>query len=246
MRIQRIVFGSALLFVVSNARAQYSQNSQTSQGSWPWAPGAGPYIRAGVGPAFFEDGNLKGYTLAPTFHSLGFVGPSGTVSYHVGYSGEFGFGYAFDRFLSVGFETGYTWAGIDSVQNYAASGSTIGNVPFLANVTLSVPIPDTYVVPYIGGGVGGVDSIFDARNFAPLFGAVQGTTLHGSQSDVVFGYQVILGVRINLNPHIAIGVGYDFLGTGNPTFSYPPAPNLNAEFEGIRAHTILFTFRATF
>lgn len=242
MKIQRIIIVVVVsLFSASLAQAQYY---------WFGPPGAGPYFRAGVGPSFFQDSMIKSYSSppAPSVGYAGINGPSGTVKYDVGVAAAFGFGWAFDKYVSLGFDTGYTWARMESVQNYFANNSSMGNVPFVVNLTLSMPIPHSNVVPYIGAGVGGSESIFDADNFAPVSSPISANTIQGSQSDLVFACQFTAGVRFKLNPNISVGVGYEFLGTGNPTFSYPgfQLPNLNTEFKGVRTHSVLFTFQANF
>jgi opacity protein-like surface antigen len=237
MKIQRVVIVIISLFTASIAHAQYY---------WLGPPGAGPYFRAGIGPTIFQDSELKGYSFSSAPGIAGFTGPTGTVKYDVGVSGDAAFGWAFNRYVGVDFETGYTWGRMDSVQNYNANGSTMGNVPFLGNLTLSLPIPHTNIVPYVGGGVGGADSIFDAHNFSPASVSVPGDTLQGSESDVVFACQAFAGVRFMLDPNISLGIGYRFFATGNPTFSYPPSPNLNAEFQGVRTHSIMLTLQANF
>jgi opacity protein-like surface antigen len=229
MKIQRVVIVIVSLFTASLAHAQYY---------WMGPPGAGPYFRAGIGPTIFQDSELKGFSIGPVFN-----GPMGIVKYDVGASGDAAFGWAFNRYVGIDFDTGYTWGRMDSVQNYNANGSTMGNVPFLANLTLSLPIPHTNIVPYIGGGVGGADSIFDAHHFEE---PVSGNFADGSESDVVFAYQAFAGVRFMLDPNISLGIGYQFFATGNPTFSYPPSPNLNMEFQGVRTHSIMFTLQANF
>ena len=237
MKIQRVVIVIISLFTASIAHAQYY---------WFGPPGAGPYFRAGIGPTIFQDGELKGYSFSSAPGIAGFTGPTGTVKYDVGVSGDAAFGWAFNRYVGVDFETGYTWGRMDSVQNYNANGSTMGNIPFLGNLTLSLPIPRTNIVPYVGGGVGGADSIFDAHSFSPASVSVPGDTLQGSESDAVFAWQAFAGVRFMLDPNVSLGIGYRFFATGNPTFSYPPSPNLNAEFQGVRTHSIMLTLQANF
>jgi opacity protein-like surface antigen len=271
MRKQHIVIAIVSLFTVSIAHAQYYYQPPPGApppppgpppgyvvppppqapppNSWFWAPapsGQGPYFRAGIGPSFYQNGNLKGYSFASAPGLVGLTGPSGKVTYNVGVSGYAAFGFAFNRYVGLDFQTGYTWAQLDNVQNYSQNNSSIGNIPFLANLTLSLPIPHSNIIPYIGGGVGGADSIFDARDFFPTAQAAGINTIQGSRNDVVFAWQAFAGVRFQLDPSISLGVGYNFFMTGNPTFSYPPSPNLNAEFEGIRAHTIMFTLQANF
>jgi opacity protein-like surface antigen len=252
MKKQRIAIVIASLFTASLAQAQYFNGPpgpppSVSDGS-PWPAGVGPYFRADIGPTFFQNSELKGYSYAsdPSVGVVGYSGPSGKVSYDVGVSGDAAFGWAFNRYVALGFETGYVWGRMDSVENYVANGSTMGNVPFLANLTLSLAIPHSNIVPYIGGGIGGADSIFDAHTFFPISAPSSINTLYGSQNDVVFAWQASAGVRFQISPGLYLGVGYQYFATGNPTFSYPPYPNLDAEFQGVRTHTILFTLQASF
>ncbi|HEY1789558.1 MAG TPA: outer membrane beta-barrel protein [Verrucomicrobiae bacterium] len=234
MKIQRVVIVIVSLFTASLAQAQYY---------WDEPAGVGPYFRAGVGPTIFQDSELKGFNIGASPGFPAFNGPTGKVSYDVGVSGDAAFGWAFNRYVGLDFDTGYTWGRMDSVQNYYANGSTMGNIPFLANFTLSLPIPHTNIIPYVGGGAGGSDSIFDAHNFTE---PVSGNFAEGSESDVVFAWQAFAGVRFMLNPNMSLGIGYRYFATGNPTFSYPPEPNLNMEFQGVHTHTIMFTLQANF
>lgn len=234
MKIQRVAIVIVSLFTASLAHAQYY---------WFGPPGAGPYFRAGIGPTIFQDSELKGFTIAGAGN-----GSSGQVNYDVGVSADGAFGWAFNRYVGLDFETGYTWGRMNSVQNYSANGSTMGNIPFLGNLTLSLPIPHTNIVPYVGGGVGGSDSIFGAHHFTDTnpTDTLFNNFAEGSESDVVFAYQAFAGVRFMLDPNISLGIGYQFFATGNPTFSYPPSPNLNMEFQGVRTHSIMLTLQANF
>lgn len=198
--------------------------------SW-FPPDAGPFIRGEVGPTFFQNGTLKE-----------FGGPvNAPVSYDVGVSAAGAVGYAFDKYVSLDFETGYVWGRINSIPGYSVNGSTIGNVPFLGNVTLSLPIPHTNIVPYIGGGVGGSESIFDGHAFSDGV-----TTVYGTEDDTVFAYQGFAGMRFTLGPNVSLGVGYKYFATQDPTFSYPPSPNFNVAFKGVQTHTIMFTLQCNF
>ena len=238
MKIRQIVIAIVSLLTVSVAQAQYLWDSLP--------PGMGPYLRFGMGPAFFQDSNLKGFSYPAGSGNPALTGPTGKVRYDVGASGNFAIGFTFNQYVGLDFQTGYTWARMDSVQNYNVNGSSMGNVPFLANLTLSLPIPHTKIIPYVGGGIGGSDSVFDAHDFTE---PVSGTSIFNNEDDVVFAWQAFAGVRLVLNPRISLGVGYDFFMTGNPTFNYPlssPPTNLNVEFEGVRTHSIMFTLQANF
>jgi opacity protein-like surface antigen len=203
----------------------------------PFPPGAGPYFRGGVGPSFFQSGTLKGYTISP-----GFAGPSNQrVSYDTGVALDIAGGYAFDKYFGLDFETGYIWAQFDNIQNYQVNDSSIGNVPLLVNGTLSLPIPHTPIVPYIGGGVGGAISELDSHHFTG-----NGEFAEGTESDAVFAYQAFAGLRFMLGSHVSLGVGYKYFATGNPTFDYPPGPDLDISFKGVRTHSVLLTLQVNF
>jgi len=194
-------------------------------------PGAGPYFRLGAGPSIFQDGTLRQ-----------FGGPVNTrVSYDVGVAVDGSFGYAFDKFFSVDFESGYIEAQIRNVPGFFAHGTTVANVPLLVNGTLSLPIPHTCIVPYIGGGAGGAVSIFDGHDFNDGVEFVE-----GEESDAVFVYQAFAGVRFRLDPNVSVGLGYKYFATANTTYSYPPSPNLNVGLSGVQTHSILFTLQVNF
>lgn len=226
MKIQRVVIVIISLFTASLAHAQYY---------WFGPPGAGPYLRAGIGPTIFQDSELKGFSV------FGTTAPSAPMTYDVGMTIDGALGWAFNKYISLDGDFGYVWGRMNSVQNYFANGSTMGNVPFLANLTVSLPIPHTNIVPYIGGGAGGSDSIFDAHNFTYNGGGQP--YIDGSASDTVFAYQAFAGVRFMLDPSLSLGIGYQFFATGNPTFS---GNGVSAEFQGVRTHSILFTIQANF
>lgn len=193
-------------------------------------PEAGPYFRANVGPAFYPDGTLKQ-----------FGGPAGnSVNYQTGIAADAAIGYAFNRNVAADFEFGLVGAKINSVGGFYSDNSRLYNVPFLANVTLSLPVPHSYVVPYLGVGGGFAAAVFDTDNFGNGSDFVT-----GSESDVVPAGQIFAGVRFRLTPRASLGVGYKFFATGNPSFTYPP-DNFNMEFKGVRASVVLFTLNVRF
>jgi opacity protein-like surface antigen len=198
--------------------------------------GAGPYARVGLGPAFLEEGRLS--------H---FDGPAGNkVDYEVGFAASAAFGYAFNNYIAADFEFGAVGAGIDSVPGYYSYDTFLNNVPFLANVTLSCPIPGTRVVPYLGAGAGGSVTVFSTDGFGD--GSV---AVYGDDTDVVFAWQAFAGARVELNRRMSVGIGYKYFGTGDSSFRYPPffpgsEPDLVLGFDGIRAHSVIFSFQMKF
>ena len=224
-----------LCLCASVAKAQYD---------WVLPEGAGPTFRMGVGPSFFQNGTLREFTLEGT---PPFSAQNQRVSYDTGIAVGGALGYAFDKYFSLDFESGYIWAQLDNVPGYIVHDSSIGNVPLLVNAKLTLPIPHTNIVPYVGGGVGGAVSVFDARGFSD---AGQNVIVDGSDSEAVFACQAFAGVRFLLARNLSLGVGYNFFATGNPTFSYPAAnpaePNLDIGFRGVRTHSVMFTLEWNF
>lgn len=212
---------AALGLGLSAARAQYYQ----SVDEW-----GGPYFRADVGPAFFPDGRLTD-----------FGGPAGnSVRYQTGFSADAALGYTFNPNVSADFEFGAIGAKIDSVPGFVSDNSRLYYLPFLGNVTVSLPIPRSNVVPYFGAGVGFAAAVFDTDNFG------NGTDfVTGSESDVVPAGQLFAGVRFLLTPRASLGAGYKFFATGDPRFSYPP-DDFRVGFRGARASAFLFTFNVMF
>jgi len=197
-----------------------------AQNYYQMPEGAGPYFRMGVGPSFFQNGQLTQ-----------FGGPvSSPVKYRTGLAAEGAFGYAFNKYVATDFEVGYVGAKIDNVSGYNSDNAYIYNVPFLANVVLSCPIPRTILVPYIGAGVGGADVIFDSDSFSPV--SNPGNYVTGRENDVVFAWQAFAGLRFRLAQNLSLGVGYKFLATQDPSFTYPP-DNFHVNFDGARTHSVM-------
>lgn len=196
-------------------------------------PDAGPYASFDAGPTIYQNGELKN-----------FGGPaSGSVHYNVGASGDATIGYAFNRYVAAGFEFGVNTTTIDSIPGYYLDNAQIYNLPFLANITFTYPIPHSLVTPYIGGGVGGSDSVFDPSSMS---GIQSKNTVTGEEDDVVFAWEAYAGLRFQLSPNMSLGIAYKYFGTGNPNFSYPPSPKFNVGFRGVETHSILATFNLRF
>ncbi len=217
-------------FGVSVAHAQYYQTQTTYN-----PHGIGPYVRFDLGPTVFQDGQLTQ-----------FGGPSTKpVDYDVGFTFDSAFGYQFNKYLGADFEFGVVGTQVNSVPGFFTSNSYLDNVPFVANLTLSYPIPHTLIVPYIGGGGGGSWTSFNTDAFGN-----NSVTFFGYESDVVFAWQAIAGVRIKLNNKMSIGIGYKYFATQDTSFTYPPATfpgsSFTVGFKGVRSHSAMITFQAVF
>lgn len=212
-----IIVVSILCLGVTIVRAQYY---------YAGPEGAGPYFRAAIGPSFFQDGRLTQYG-----------GPAGnTVNYDPGLAAAAAFGYAFNPNVSADFEFEFVGAKIDSVPGFFSDNSRLYYAPFLGNVTLSLPIPHSNVVPYIGAGAGFAAAVFDTDSFGPA----PNDFVTGSESDVVPAGQIFAGLRFRLSRNISLDLGYKFFATDDPTFTYPP-DNFNVSFKGARTDSVLLS-----
>jgi len=226
-----IYFNLAALAICLGAPAACAQGLRFS------TEGAGPYFRADVGPSFFQDGRLNKFGGSTR----------SDVEFETGFAVDAAVGYAFNKYLAADFEFGFVGADIESVPGFFVNDNTLlYNAPFLANVTLSYPIPRTIVTPYIGAGVGGSVTVFDTDGFGNSTDAV-----FGDDSDVVFAWQAFAGLRFDLNKQVSLGVGYKYFNTEDSSFSYPPlfpgtGPDFGVGFDGVHSHSVLFTFQMKF
>jgi opacity protein-like surface antigen len=216
--------------VTASVQAQYY-----SQGGVYNPHDIGPYSRFDIGASVFENGHLNQ-----------FGGPvNQPVDYDVGFNFDAAFGYKFNRYLGADFEFGVIGTQINSVPGFFSSNTYLDNVPFVANLTLSLPIPRTLIVPYIGGGAGGSWASFNTDGFGTGPAAV-----YGYESDVVFAWQAFAGVRIKLNKKMSLGVGYKYFVTQDTAFTYPNAvlgaPSVTVGLSGTRSHSAVITFQALF
>lgn len=194
-------------------------------------PAAGPYFDAGIGPSFFQDGKLTQFSYSA----------DNKVQFDTGLAADMSIGYSFNRFFAMDFEAGYIGTRIREVDGFASNGSRLSNVPLMFNGVLTLPSRHNRFVPYLGAGIGPSVSMFDAHNFNDGVVGVD-----GREADTVLGWQLFAGLRFQINPQISLGVGYKYFATGDPTFSYPPSPNWDVSFRGVRTHSVMVTFNCKF
>ena len=150
----------------------------------------GLYFNADVGANWAQDADVKR------------EGPFGAnitddLETDVGFRFSAGVGYNLNHNWGVEFDTGYVWNGIKD-----SGDSSFSHIPFIVNVVYRYPI-GAKLETYIGGGVGGVYSVFTADD-GPL---------DDDDADVVFGWQAIAGIRYLLSETMSVGVGYKYMGT---------------------------------
>ena len=195
----------------------------------------GLYVRLDVGAAIPQDGRLDQFGSFPAGNE---------VRYEVGFNSSFAGGFAFSRYLTAELELGANGNQIDSVNGFAVTDTYIYHFPILANVVLQCPIPQTRLVPYVGGGVGGSSTVFDTQGFSN--GSV---TLVGSDSDFVFAWQAFAGLHVELNERMFLGLGYKYFAADSSSYRYSSfhhsGPDISVAFQGMRSHlaTVSFTFK---
>lgn len=187
----------------------------------------GWYLKAGVGPAWTEEVDVKS-----------FLGPTGgaTARFDPGFRFDIGGGYRFCDWFSAELETGMIYNSIGRAGPIRDLGdSSLANVPIMANALLEIPT-GTPFVPFVGAGAGVSFSVLTLDEV----GGVDGT-----ESDAVFAYQAIVGTRYNLNDKWSINVTYKYFATGDPSWDVRGSGS-GIEVQGARTHAIMAGFNYNF
>lgn len=196
----------------------------------------GLYFRAGIGPAFTQDGMVTEFTGFP---------PGSEIEYRTGLAFEGAFGYAFNDWVSLELEAGWIGNEIRSVEGFTHDDTFLYQAPLLISVTLQQRIPQTIITPYVRAAFGGSATIFDTDGFSN-----ETVTLFGDDADVVFAYQFSAGVRFDINDQMSIGAGYKYFATEDSSFEYEAVfgggPDVQFGIEGVRTHVVMVTFNMKF
>ncbi len=208
----------------ANAQSMYAQ------------PVTGLYIGAGVGVNETQKTdikNLSSSTLAPLGGGLATVG---SINANTGFAGLVSVGWGFGNGFRAEIEGNYRNNDINSLTNMtigpgggAQGGSRQQSFGAMVNVLYDFNGVSTWVVPYLGAGVGwlGFDEKFHAFNpngftatsssgATAAFGP-GGVNISGQDTTGTFAYQAIVGAAFPLTavPGLAITTEYRFLGTSN-------------------------------
>jgi len=148
-----------------------------------------------------------GGTFGTTAHLQEFVGPvSGQdLKLSPGFQMDLGFGYRPLPWLTVGPEFGMIFNSVEAFGDFSYHDTSLFQMPIMATLTLEPPNTGR-LVPYIGGGIGGVASFL-------TFGANGDWEPDGTGSDFVLGFEAFAGFRYRVGPHTSLGVVYRFLAT---------------------------------
>lgn len=166
------------------------------------------YIDLAAGYVMVDDADLSDSALP---------GATGTLSADSGYA----FGGALGRQFGSGFraelEVNYRQNDLDDLSiaafGLAATGKLDGDVSTLAgmaNLLYDIQL-GTRITPYIGGGLGLASVNVDIDS-------VGGTTTAFDDSEIVFAWQGMAGLRFRLTDRISIRGGYRLFSTSDPEF----------------------------
>ena len=178
----------------------------------------GLYIGAGAGVNFLENSTLNSNsTLANSLAPRGISG-RGQAIFDAGFVGVFSIGYGFGNGFRVEAEGNFRQNDIDKVGGFRGAGftNTAGGMQrsygAMANALYDFRIPGvTWMVPYIGGGVGYVWRDMHGLSVS----APGGISLRSSDIDGRFAYQAIGGAAFPIAsvPGLAVTAEYRYLGT---------------------------------
>ncbi|HKS35836.1 MAG TPA: outer membrane beta-barrel protein [Verrucomicrobiae bacterium] len=209
--------------------------------AWAQGPSTGYYATVGSS-AFYVNGGV-GPSLAEDTEVQEFFGPvSGSeVKYDTGVRFSVGGGYQINEWLGAGFETGLIWNSAKSVTGSPDADFTVGHVPFLANVVFQCP-RTAPVIPFIGLGAGFAGSTIDIESFT-----LGGTTVTGTETDVVYALQAFAGMRYEFTEQLSAGVTYKYFRAGEPEWEESDfSLSGQIKFGRTETHSLLVTFNYRF
>ena len=194
----------------------------------------GFYFRGGIGPEVAQRTDVNE-----------FFGPvSGIkVKYDPGFRISAAAGYMFCNYFSAELESGVLYNSIKSITGSPDTDASLSNVPMLVNAVFHFPLERNFT-PYIGFGAGATTSVLDINR-----ATINGTRLNGNDSDVEWAVQGFAGFRYEFNDRMAVGFGYKFLATGEPSwdvFSFNSGAAGQLRFDKARTHSFLAEFTMKF
>ncbi len=205
-----------------------------------FGPDAGWYWRIDGGATIPQDNHIR---------EFGPFSSGQKIDYDVGAGVNGGVGYMFNPYIAAEVEIGGTWNSVHSIEGASVHDTGFGTAPFLANLVLQYPIPQTRLVPYLGGGVGGAATFFDTDHFVePVPGGA--VSLHGWEDDFVFAWQGLAGLRLKLNDAFSVGLSYRYLHVDSSTFHYDSHhyadPSIDLGLSSQDSHMVGLTFLMRF
>ncbi len=187
------------------------------------SPGTGPdglYIRGEGGWSHMND--MTGYTT---------TGNSVTIKQDEGYIAGGALGWKFDQLrLELGLDfsnSGIKSIIVNNVGSIPPASGSVHNTVGMVNAFWDMRT-GTFIVPYIGLGVGG--------SYVSLDNATYNGKLTSNSSNLVFAYQPMVGVNFHLTDQLALGIQYRYFATVDPSFNITSGGKLGLKNE---SHNVL-------
>ena len=161
-----------------------------------------PYLSGNLGVSIASDSDLSIFGIE-----------FGTISFDPGFNIGGAIGYDFGNIRAEG-EIGYHFWDMDTatltgvVPGCPCTGSINGDasaLSFMGNGYFDFPVGNSSVEPYLGAGAG-------------LANITVGFDGFSDESDLVFAYQIMVGIGFEISPTATLTAGYRYFATTDPDF----------------------------
>ncbi len=162
------------------------------------------------------------------------------IKFSPGFQMDIALDYKITPWLAVGPEMGLLFNYVDSLGSVSYHDTYLSQMPLMANVMLEYPTKGR-VIPFIGGGIGGVATLL-------TFGDNGYYEPDGSGSDFSLGFQAVAGVKVRLSKNGHLGIIYRYLYTDDLRFDVEwwDHTNFDVGIESVQVHSFCLVFTQTF
>jgi len=183
-----------------------------------------------LGGTVIEDAKLESFLNEPVFGSK--------VKFDPGFRGAIALGKELSPYVALEAEGGFHYNSIRSIGGASSDNGELYQIPVLGNLILQFP-NRLRLVPFIGGGVGGVFNILDGDDISLGAGRFS-----GSEETWSFAYQGYGGLMYSFRPDMALGVSYHYLRNDGPSWDLGDGRDL--KFNRLVNHSLVLTYNFRF
>lgn len=188
------------------------------------------YLRTAVGVAIVEDIEEEALGFGDTF----------TLSLTPGVRVDIAPGYNVNEYLAIEFNTGGIWNGLDEIEGPGGSVDVKGDalqVPLLLNVIGRFPIEDTGLVPFVGGGGGGVYQYINIDEAGGM------DVEDDAEDDLHPAFQVFGGLMYQAADNWSVGLVYKYLYVfSGETYTDPGFGDIDRDDTRTHSISAIFSF----
>lgn len=228
MKLLSAVTGIALtLLSTLPAFAQAPAQEQEELTRW--------YLRADAGGQWTDDIDLEEF--------LGPVAPGSQLTLNPGLRLGVAGGYQVTDWFAVEASAGFQHSEIDDVTGASDVDGRLSNYPVLLGGRLQYK-SRCPVTPYAGAGVGFATTALQLDDLNIGFNTVDGTDF-----DMVFSWQVFVGLEYRLNERMSVGLEYHYVATDGAEFEVDDAffsASDTLRLGEVQSHSVSLTFNYQF